>query len=96
MRGGVADADLFVRHVGTIVSHASADGTPVRVFGEIRPAVGRGQRDRRDRLEELWNAFAERADFLLLCAYPTASLSDASLSDVRSVCAAHSSPCSPL
>jgi anti-sigma regulatory factor (Ser/Thr protein kinase) len=92
MRGGVADADLFVRHVGTIVSHASADGTPVRVFGEMVALLwAEDNVTGAMRLEELWNAFAERADFLLLCAYPTASLNDASLSDVRSVCAAHSS-----
>ena len=92
MRGGVADADLFVRHVGTIVSHASADGTPVRVFGEMVALLwAEDNVTGAMRLEELWNAFAERADFLLLCAYPTASLNEASLSDVRSVCAAHSS-----
>jgi hypothetical protein len=92
MRGDVPDADLFVRHVGRIVAHAAADGTPVRVFGEMVALLW----DEHNvagamRLEELWNAFAEQADFSLLCAYPTAGLNGAQLGDVRSICAAHSS-----
>ena len=49
MRGGLPDADLFVRHVGNIVSHAARRrdaGAGLRRDG--RPAVGRAQRDRRD------------------------------------------------
>ena len=92
MRDDVPDADLFVRHVGTIVTHAAADGTPVRVFGEMVALLwGEHNVSGVMRLEELWNAFAEQADFSLLCAYPTAGLNGARLTDVRSICAAHSS-----
>lgn len=92
MRGEVPDADLFVRHVGRLVSQAGADGTPVRVFGEMVALLwDEGNVTAAMRLEELWNAFAEQAEFTLLCAYPTAGLDGARLSDVRSICAAHSS-----
>jgi anti-sigma regulatory factor (Ser/Thr protein kinase) len=92
MRGGVPDADLFDRHVGTVVRHAGADGTPVRVFGEMVALLwGEDNVTGAMRLEELWNALAEQADFSLLCAYPTAGLNGARLADVRSICALHSS-----
>jgi anti-sigma regulatory factor (Ser/Thr protein kinase) len=92
VRGDVPDADLFVRHVGTIVTHAAADGTPVRVFGEMVALLWAEQNvTGAMRLEELWNAFAEQAEFSLLCAYPTAGLNGARLDDVRSICTAHSS-----
>jgi anti-sigma regulatory factor (Ser/Thr protein kinase) len=92
MRGGLPDADLFVRHVGKIVSHAAADGTPVRVFGEMVALLWAEHNVTAVmRLEELWNAYAEQADFSLLCAYPTTGLNGARLADVRSICAVHSS-----
>jgi anti-sigma regulatory factor (Ser/Thr protein kinase) len=92
MRGDAPDPHLFVRHVGTIVTHAAADGTPVRVFGEMVALLWAEQNATGAmRLEELWNAVAEEAEFALLCAYPTADLHGARLADVRSICAAHSS-----
>jgi anti-sigma regulatory factor (Ser/Thr protein kinase) len=91
LRGGLPDPDLFVRHVGNIVSHAAADGTPVRVFGEMVALLWAEHNVTAVmRLEELWNAYAEQADFSLLCAYPTAGLNGARLADVRSICAVHS------
>ena len=87
-RPGLPDADLFVRHVGKIVSHAAADGTPVRVFGEMVALLWAEHNVTAVmRLEELWNAYAEHAEFSLLCAYPTTGLNGARLADVRSICA---------
>jgi anti-sigma regulatory factor (Ser/Thr protein kinase) len=91
MLEGSPDADLFVHHVGTLVRHAGADGTPVRVFGEMVALLWAEHNvTGAMRLEELWNAFGEQADFALLCAYPTADLNGAQLGDVRSICAVHS------
>ena len=49
MRDDVPDADLFVRHVGTIVTHASRRrDAGARLRRDGRAAVGRAQRVRRD------------------------------------------------
>jgi anti-sigma regulatory factor (Ser/Thr protein kinase) len=46
-------------------------------------------------LESLWNDLAEHHRFTLLCAYPTASLGAAALTDVHRVCDLHSAVLPP-
>jgi anti-sigma regulatory factor (Ser/Thr protein kinase) len=92
MRDGMPDADRFLNRIGGIVADAADQEAPVRIFGEMvsllwaEDNVGAAME-----LESLWNTLAEQAAFDLLCAYPTAGLNAARLSDVRSICTLHSS-----
>ena len=96
MSDGAPDADRFLDKVGRLVADAGADGTPVRVFGEMVSLLwDQNNVPAAIELESLWNSLAEQADFNLLCAYPTAGLDGARLGDIRDVCAVHSSVLPP-
>jgi hypothetical protein len=63
----------------------------VLAFGEmVALLVAAGRLEAALRLEELWNALAERLEFSLLCAYPMAEFDDdADAAVFQAICAAH-------
>ncbi len=84
------DHDLFRLHVGRRIADAVADGTRLRVFGEMVTLLwDRGLVAAALELESHWNVLVDELDFSLLCAYPTTSLEGAPLADVHRVCSLH-------
>ena len=87
--GGVPDRDAFARSVGAAVDRLA--GRPVRLFGEVVSLLWEaGDPGAALAVESLWEEAAHARDLLLLCAYPTAALSDGAGLDVLSrVCGHH-------
>lgn len=71
VRGGLPDADLFDRTVGSLVrDHAAA--APLRIFGEMVDVLwAGGDSVGALQLARLWTDLQERVRFRLLCAYAT-------------------------
>ena len=91
MVGGRPDADAFNRRIGSIIDAAGADGSAVRVFGEMVALLwDDGNVAGAVQLEHLWNELAADRQFTLLCAYAVQALGGASLADATDVCVAHS------
>lgn len=91
MVDNVPDHQAFRASVGRIIELAGADGSGVRVFGEMVALLWEhgnvaGALD----LEVLWNGLADHHAFTLHCAYPAAALDTAPLQDVSRVCDLHS------
>ena len=89
------DPSLFAARVGGLIDTATADGSRVRIYGEM-VAVQWAEGDVAGalQLETLWNALASTHEFTLLCGYPTSVL-DASLTEAHEVCAAHTHVLAP-
>jgi anti-sigma regulatory factor (Ser/Thr protein kinase) len=83
---------LFFAHIGGLLESVARSGRPVRVFGEMVALLWQqGNVSAAISLESLWNRLAEVQQFSLLCAYPTASLTESGdLASVRAVCDVHS------
>lgn len=88
---GVIDAAAFDDSVGELIRSASAEGRPVRVFGEMVALLwDQGLVAQAIELELLWTALADTVAFDLLCAYPsTLVLDHDEPAPVNLVCAAH-------
>jgi PAS domain-containing protein len=70
---GWPDAEKFNATVGRRIARAEAlsQGHHIVVFGEMVALLwAQGRHDATFRLERLWNDFAERHSFFLLCGYP--------------------------
>jgi len=90
MVDGSPDVDAFARVVGGVLDGAPRVGSPVRAFGEMVALLwNQGNVPGAIALESLWNDLAEHRQFSLLCAYPTAALGSAELSDVNRLCQLH-------
>lgn len=90
MVDGTPDEDRFQRSIGAIVDAATADGTPVRVFGEMVALLwDDGNVAAAVHLEGVWNELAAGYQFALLCAYPMRALQGATLTDATHVCYLH-------
>jgi hypothetical protein len=85
------DERLFLKVIGQIIA-SSAQDTPVRIYGEMVALLwAQGKHRAAIRLEELWNALAQRQQFSLLCGYPASSVEQPELSSaLAEVCACHS------
>jgi PAS domain S-box-containing protein len=71
MVNGELNAELFERHIGSLVSRLTAAGRRLNAFGEMVALLwAEGKTDAAIRLEELWNELGERHAFNLFCAYP--------------------------
>ena len=96
MVGGVPDEAKFDAQIGSLIDAAAEDGCAVRVFGEMVATLWEeGNVAGAILLEHLWNDVARSRPFSLMCAYPTAALETADLSDANHVCALHSSVLPP-
>jgi anti-sigma regulatory factor (Ser/Thr protein kinase) len=96
MVDGVPRRPEFERAIGRIIDRAAADGSPVRVFGEMVALLwAHGNVSGAIELEALWNGLATTRRFSLLCAYPTSILSGSPLQDIHSVCHLHAKVVSP-
>ncbi|MCU1676446.1 MAG: putative two-component sensor histidine kinase protein [Frankiales bacterium] len=96
MVNGSPDRKSFDRVIGHVIDAAGADGSTVRVFGEMVALLWNGGNvSAAIQLEALWNGLAATRTFSLLCAYPTHALSDSPLNDISSVCELHSNVISP-
>lgn len=90
------DRDRFLARVGQVVIDASADGAPVRVFGEMVGLLWEaGDVQGAISLEAMWNDLIPQVGFDLMCAYPAALIETSSLVDVRAVCDQHTSVRAP-
>ncbi|TMA48133.1 MAG: GAF domain-containing protein [Deltaproteobacteria bacterium] len=71
---GWPDAELFETVVGDVIARAAGGHPRVHAFGEMVALLwADGKREATIRLEELWNALADRRSFSLLCGYPIAA-----------------------
>lgn len=73
MLQGWPDAERFTSAIGTRIARAEglAQGRRVLVYGEMVALLWeQGRHEATIRLEQLWNSFAERHSFFLLCGYP--------------------------
>jgi hypothetical protein len=87
---GMPDSDAFMQTVGRVLEEASADGSPLRVFGEMVALLWTyGNVVGAIELERLWNQVALTRQFRLLCGYPASTLMGGSLDATRRVCAMH-------
>lgn len=84
--------DRFLTAVGGLIGRLSAEGRPVRVFGEMVALLwDAGNVAGAIELESLWNELALRHPFSLYCAYPLASLMAGDDVDATSqICQHHS------
>jgi PAS domain-containing protein len=76
---GWPDTEKFMAAVGRKIARAEAlaQGRRIVVFGEMVALLWeQGRHQATVRLEQLWNDFAERHSFLLLCGYPLKLFSD--------------------
>jgi hypothetical protein len=65
------DKERFFTTLERVLAPAVRSGRPVRLYGEMVVRLWqRGNPEAALRLEELWNALAQRHVFALLCAYP--------------------------
>jgi anti-sigma regulatory factor (Ser/Thr protein kinase) len=81
----------FEANVGGILRAAAADGSAVRVFGEMVALLwDQGNVAGAIELESLWNELAAGQQFTLLCAYPTTVLDASPFTDITRVCDLHS------
>lgn len=94
---GVPAALSFRAAVGGMLDRVSAVGRPIRVFGEMVALLwAQHEEAAAVQLEWLWNELAQDRRFLLLCAYPTATLAgDSGLTPLAEVCHAHSTLLAP-
>ena len=87
----VPDHQAFRSSVGRVIELAGADGSGVRVFGEMVALLWEhGNVAGALELEDLWNGLADHHAFALYCAYPITALETAPLRDVSRVCDLHS------
>lgn len=73
MLQGWPDPESFISIIGARIGRAEAlaQGRRVLVFGEMVALLWeQGRHEATIRLEQLWNDFAERHSFFLLCGYP--------------------------
>jgi anti-sigma regulatory factor (Ser/Thr protein kinase) len=91
LRSSSPDPDLFFTTIGGLLLHVSRSGRPIRVYGEMVALLwAAGNVPAAIELETLWNRLARMQPFSLLCAYPTSSTSESALTDLRTMCDAHS------
>jgi len=70
MRQGMPDEGLFHLAIGSILSKITSADAHLRAYGEMVSLLWAERNFKAAlRLEELWNALAERSPFTLLCAY---------------------------
>ena len=89
---GAPEPGRFAEVIGSIVTHATAGGRRLHVFGEmVALLAAAGSHAATVRLEELWNALQQRHAFSLFCAYPMDRLGGEVLAELLgNVCAEHS------
>lgn len=92
LRDDAPQEELFFASIGGLLDSVARSGRPVRIFGEMVALLWqRGNVQAAIDLEVLWNRLAKVQRFSLLCAYPTASLTEAGdLASIRAVCDVHS------
>jgi anti-sigma regulatory factor (Ser/Thr protein kinase) len=89
--------DRFAATARAIVRDALAEGSRVRVFGEMVALLWeQGDVAGALELEAFWAELLDEVDIEVLCGYPTSALGDARLGDVSEVCALHSTVHPPL
>lgn len=89
---GILQPGEFEARVGGLVDAATADGSRVRIFGEMVALLwDEGNVAGAIELESLWNGLATRREFSLLCGYGLPDVIGSALEDVQSVCRLHSS-----
>lgn len=88
---GRPDAAAFWATISPVLTAAASRNGPVRVFGEMVAALwDTGQVNAAIEVEALWNEISSQYSFALLCAYPTAALTDDEHGDsLAQVCCAH-------
>jgi PAS domain S-box-containing protein len=94
MRDGVPDAELFRKHVGSLVRQVRAqhEERPARAYGEMVDVLWKsGNRQAAIRLEQMWNELATVEELTLLCGYGMDGFHSArDLADFERVCSCHS------
>lgn len=91
MVDGTPDAAAFERAIGDVLGAASARGRSVRVFGEMVAVLwNEGNVTAAVRVEDLWNALADKHPFSLFCAYATKSFNASNAAAFEQVCRSHS------
>lgn len=91
MVNGWPDEALFEQLITDLLVRARSRHTKVRAFGEMVALMwAKGHCGATVHLEHLWSRLCSKEKFSLFCAYPTAGLTQDSLTSLSEVCAAHS------
>jgi hypothetical protein len=91
MEGDDVDQEKFEAAIGSLLEKVSVDGASVRLFGEMVVVLWeRGLVAAALKLEDFWNALAEKRRFKLFCAYPGKLFGDMNTSPIKAVCDRHS------
>lgn len=88
---GAPDRALFERHVATLVQSRRAQGSTVRIFGELVALLcEQGRHQAAIQLEGYWNDLSTRCDFQLVCGYPVRAFAGSEAAEAfHAVCQAH-------
>lgn len=91
MVDGAPEAGRFNDVGGGMVERATAGGHRLRIYGEAVAVLwGAGDIASAIALEDLWNGFAARKDFALMCGYPMRTFDDeASAAGFDRICEQH-------
>jgi hypothetical protein len=94
---GKIDHDAFHEVIGGVLRAASADGRPIRAYGEMVALLWDfGDVIAAIELEQLWHELGRELPFTLFCSYPTASVATVEHTQaLAQVCHLHSSVLSP-
>jgi hypothetical protein len=91
MKDDMPDEQLFFDFISHVYRRAPSHGRPVRVFAEmVALLLERGEARATIRLENLWSQFCVQNAINLLCAYPTAGITQIHGRAMEKICAAHS------
>lgn len=91
MVAGSPEPSRFTARVGRLIDQAAADGSPVRIHGEMVALLwARGEVVAALALEDLWNGLLATHPCALLCTYPMRAFDDEQASEAfRTVCHQH-------
>lgn len=85
------DEKLFNEFVSGIFEKATANGTRIRIFGEIVAILwAKGHHGATVEIEKLWHRLQHQKDFCLYCAYPKSAFNHETQYALKDICSSHS------
>ena len=85
------DEKLFNQYTSKLFAQAKANGTRLRIFGEIVNQLwDQGKHGATVELEKLWHRLHHQKDFCLYCAYPKNVLTPQAKESIKEICNNHS------
>lgn len=90
MSGGMPDADLFSRVIGSVIKKESGRSKGIRIFGEMVSILcTEGNYSAAIGLEDLWNGLRKEYPFSLFCGYHLSGIGHDEDDRMRAICSTH-------